>query len=164
MSVGPALHTRLRRQRGVSMIELALVLPVLLILVLGVIDFGRALHYNNVLVNISREGANLASRYGDIGPQDIIRALENTAEPLDMTTDGMIYITQVTSRADGGAGRGAVPCDLREHRIAEPHLHLHRVAEACATFPPRRRWSPSTSRSPTGTSFTWSRPSTTTRC
>ena len=135
MSVGLALRGRGRRQRGVSMIELALVLPVLLILVLGVIDFGRALHYSNVLINISREGANLASRYGDIGPQDIIRALESTAEPLDMTRDGMIYITKITGRSDG---RGTVE---EQHRATSGATGLRVVSNmyalagslACAT-------------------------------
>ncbi|MCL4745311.1 MAG: pilus assembly protein [Burkholderiaceae bacterium] len=98
-------------QRGVSLVELALILPVLLIMVFGVIDFGRALHFNNILVNISREGANLASRYGDISVQEIIVALENTAEPLDMASDGMIYVTRVRGRSSDG--RGVVEAQFR---------------------------------------------------
>lgn len=89
------------RQRGVNMIELALVLPVLLVLVFGVIDFGRAIHYSNVIVNMSREGANLAARSGGIDRRHIIVALVETAEPLKMKTEGMIYVTEITGRADG---------------------------------------------------------------
>ncbi len=86
------------------MVELALILPILLILVFGVIDFGRAIHYNNVIVNMSREGANLSSRAGgSISKQNVIVALVETAEPLSMKTEGMIYITEVDARPDGTA-------------------------------------------------------------
>lgn len=85
------------------MVELALILPILLILVFGVIDFGRAIHYNNVIVNMSREGANLAARASGLPKQNIIVALVETAEPLAMKTEGMVYITEVTGRADGSA-------------------------------------------------------------
>ncbi len=92
---------RRARQRGVNMIELALVLPVLLVLVFGVIDFGRAIHFSNVIINMSREGANLAARSGGIDRGHIIIALNETAEPLKMKTEGMIYISEITGRADG---------------------------------------------------------------
>lgn len=87
----------LRAAQGQSLIELALILPVLLMLALAVVDYARAIQFNNILVAMSREGANLASRTKET-PQNIIRALENTAEPLDMATHGMMYITQITGR------------------------------------------------------------------
>jgi hypothetical protein len=91
-----------RRARGISLVELALVLPVLLLLVLGVIDFSRALQYNNILVNLSREGANLSARTTE-QPQYIFRALIDTATPLEMNVHGMMYITRLVGRADGRA-------------------------------------------------------------
>lgn len=91
-----------RGMLGVSLTELALVLPVLLLLVLGVVDFSRALQYNNILVNLSREGANLSARTTE-QPEFIFRALIDTATPLDMNADGMMYITRLVGRADGRA-------------------------------------------------------------
>ncbi len=91
-----------RASTGLSMIELALVLPVLLLLLLGVADFGRFILFDNILINMSREGANLAARTSQ-SPQFIIDALNHTATPLDMETHGMVYITRVVG-ADGGAG------------------------------------------------------------
>jgi hypothetical protein len=87
---------------GLSMIELALVLPILLLLLLGVADFGRLILFNNILINMSREGANLAARTSQPA-QFIINALNHTAIPLNMETHGMVYITRVVG-ADGGAG------------------------------------------------------------
>ncbi len=86
-----------RVAQGQSLIELALILPLLLMLALGVVDFARAIQLNNILVAMSREGANLASRTTET-PQNIITALNTTAEPLVMATDGMVYITQIMGR------------------------------------------------------------------
>jgi len=80
--------------RGSSLVELAIILPVLMLLVLGVVDFARAIQFNNILVAMSREGANLASRT-TTPTQDIITALNSTAAPLAMSGNGMIYITQI---------------------------------------------------------------------
>lgn len=90
------------RQRGVALVELALVLPILLVLVLGVIDFSRAIQFNNILVNLTREGANLAARTTE-SPQHILKTLTDTASPLQMNTDGMMYITKLVGRSDGRA-------------------------------------------------------------
>jgi len=93
-------NTRLRSQRAVqgqSLIELALLLPPMLILVFGVIDYARAIQFNNILVAMSREGANLAARTS-MSHQVIIKALNDTAEPLLMAARGRVYITQIIGR------------------------------------------------------------------
>lgn len=80
--------------QGQSLIELALLLPILLVLVFGVIDFARAIQFNNILVAMSREGANLSARTS-ASPQVIIKGLNATAEPLVMKDNGMMYITKI---------------------------------------------------------------------
>jgi Flp pilus assembly protein TadG len=47
-------------QRGQSMVEFALTVPLLLLLLFGIIDFGRAVFYQNELTNGAREGARVA--------------------------------------------------------------------------------------------------------
>jgi len=86
----------------VAAVELALVLPVLLLLVLGVIDFARAIQFNNVLVHVTREGANLAARTTE-DPSYILKALMDTATPMRMNADGMMYITQLIGQRNGSA-------------------------------------------------------------
>jgi hypothetical protein len=83
----------LRGSSGQSVVELALVLPVLMAMALGVYDLARAIQANNIIVNMSREGASLASRTTR-DPQDIMDSLAFTAEPLAVHTDGMMYITK----------------------------------------------------------------------
>lgn len=48
-----------RRDRGAAAVEFALLLPLLLLIVFGVIDFGRALNAQITLTQAAREGARL---------------------------------------------------------------------------------------------------------
>ncbi len=48
---------RPRRERGSAVVEFALVVPVLLILVLGIAEFGRAYQVQTMLSAAAREGA-----------------------------------------------------------------------------------------------------------
>ena len=88
----------LRNTRGQAFVELALVLPILVLLLVGVYDFACAIRADNTISNMSREGANLASRTS-MAPQDIMNTLAMTAKPLDMQNNGMIYITVVQRTA-----------------------------------------------------------------
>jgi Flp pilus assembly protein TadG len=51
----------LKDKKGQSIIEFALVLPILLLVVFGITEFGRAIMVTNVLNTASREGARLAA-------------------------------------------------------------------------------------------------------
>src|SRR5947207_2126656 len=48
-------------ERGQGLVELALMLPVLMLIVIGSLDFGRAIYVDNVLANAARDGARFAS-------------------------------------------------------------------------------------------------------
>lgn len=58
------LKARLRRlgcsERGVEFIEMAFVLPLLLLVVLGIIEFGLMFQQYEVITNAAREGARIA--------------------------------------------------------------------------------------------------------
>ena len=57
--------TRIRNpiteQRGAARVEFALVLPILLFLALGIVDFGRAINYWNDVNQIAGDGARFAA-------------------------------------------------------------------------------------------------------
>jgi len=57
----PLSRSRKARDRGTAAVEFALVLPVLLLIVFGIIDFGRALNAQIVLTGAAREGVRLAA-------------------------------------------------------------------------------------------------------
>lgn len=48
-------------ERGAAAVEMAIVLPLLLLLLGGIVDFGRAYYTKNILTNAAREGARAAS-------------------------------------------------------------------------------------------------------
>ncbi len=50
-----------RRERAQSLVEFALVLPIFLLLLFGLIDAGRLVYQHSVLSQAAREGARLAS-------------------------------------------------------------------------------------------------------
>jgi Flp pilus assembly protein TadG len=60
---GRTLLRALRREDGQAMVELALVLPILLLAVFGITDFGRALNDTEQATNL----ANEAARYAAVG-------------------------------------------------------------------------------------------------
>ena len=51
-----------KRQGGQSLLETAFALPVVLLVLLGIFDFSRAVYYQSVIANGAREGA----RYGAV--------------------------------------------------------------------------------------------------
>lgn len=55
-----AIGKVLRDKRGQSLVELALVMPMVLLLLMGVVEFGRMFHSYLVITQGSREGARLA--------------------------------------------------------------------------------------------------------
>lgn len=70
-----------RSSRGQAILELALVLPVLLLLVFGIVEFGRIFHAYLVVTQAAREGA----RVGVVGgtDADIEEAVRQVAASLD---------------------------------------------------------------------------------
>jgi len=49
------------RKQGQSIVEFALIIPIILILIMGVLDFGRAFFMKIAIVNAAREGASYLS-------------------------------------------------------------------------------------------------------
>jgi Flp pilus assembly protein TadG len=59
------LRSAIRNNRGQSMVELALLLPVVMLLVGGIIDFGRLYHEQMIVTAAAREGARVAAVDGE---------------------------------------------------------------------------------------------------
>jgi hypothetical protein len=89
---------RLRKLRmgeeGIAAVELALILPLLLVMVFGIIDFGRLIQANLIVTNVSREGGNMASR-GFKSGDDLISMLQSSGTPLDLNGSGRIYVSRI---------------------------------------------------------------------
>lgn len=100
-----SLIRRIRRRqgsdRGAELIELAIVLPMLLMVCAAIMDFGFLFQRYEVLTNAAREGARIASLPG-YNATDVQDRVDNYLSASGMTgaTTTTTYSTQVTS---GGA-------------------------------------------------------------
>ena len=56
----PRLSQHVRSQRGAALLEMALTLPLLLLVCVGILEFGRAYQTWQVITNAAREGARIA--------------------------------------------------------------------------------------------------------
>ncbi len=87
---------------GQSMVEMAMLLPLVVTLVLGMIELSYALLDQHVVTKMTREGANLISRDSTI--DDAYAALQAMAtRPIDFTTRTKIIFTVVKNVATTGA-------------------------------------------------------------
>lgn len=101
------LIARLHRQDdGAELIEMAIVLPLLLLLVMGMVDFGFLLQRYVVLTNAAAEGARVASLPG-------YSSADVSARVASYATNGGIPGSVTTSTQSvslpGGAGGGSWP-------------------------------------------------------
>lgn len=64
-----------RYSHGQSLVEFALLLPLFMLIILGIFDFGRVIYAYSALHNAAREGA----RYGAVHPCDDV-GIENMAQ------------------------------------------------------------------------------------
>jgi len=92
------MSSRSNREQGASLVEFALVALLLVVLLAGIVDLGRAFHSYIVITNASREGARWGSRFpnDDAGIQDKVR---REAEDAGGLTVNLIEISG--SRASG---------------------------------------------------------------
>ncbi len=87
------VHTR----RGIASLEFVLILPVLLVLLFGVIEYGWLLTKQGELVNATREGARVGART-DATPADIQATVDARLAQASITG----YTTNITPGAERG--------------------------------------------------------------
>jgi hypothetical protein len=64
----------MRQTRGQALVELALILPVILLLVIGMLEFARAWNLHQVITDAAREGARRAVLADAVMDRDSVRA------------------------------------------------------------------------------------------
>jgi Flp pilus assembly protein TadG len=89
----PHRTTRHRQEPGQGLVEFALMLPILLLILVGVFDLGRAFHALITLNNAGRE----AARYGTLHRTDLVgmraAAVQEAANSGIVITSGNISLT-----------------------------------------------------------------------
>lgn len=95
------------RDRGAAAVEFALVLPILLLLVLGILEFGRAYHVQTTLSNAARDGVRVMALQDSAAAAT--SATKLSAQPLDLSASTIVVTpTAGCSSALTGAGLASV--------------------------------------------------------
>lgn len=120
----PFRGARSRRRRGAALVEMALVLPIFFMVVLGIVEFGRAMMVGQLVTNGAREGARLAILDGSSNSQvstyvkDFLSTSLNIA-PGDVTVN--ITVTPAPGNTTSGSEvANAQPRDLITVRAEVP--------------------------------------------
>jgi Flp pilus assembly protein TadG len=71
----------MRGERGGVAVEAAIIFPVLVLLVFGIIDFGHAWYMKHVMSDASREGARYGTRYQTVPGNTAQRLLPKNLSP-----------------------------------------------------------------------------------
>ena len=98
---------RLKNNRGVSTIEMAIVLIVLLLMVFGITEFGRAFYQYNTLAKAVRDGARYIIKKSDL-PGEIANA-KNLVVYGKTTGTGAPLLSGLTTGKVGIVYTGAIP-------------------------------------------------------
>ena len=77
---GQEMRTHAKHNRGQSLVEFALVIPILVALMVGIFQFSLALMTKNVMTNAAREGARVQAVGGD-GEAEAYRVLNSANIP-----------------------------------------------------------------------------------
>jgi Flp pilus assembly protein TadG len=96
------MNKHLRDERGATAVEFAFILPLLIVLILGIAEFGRAFQVSGTLSAAAREGVRVMALQND--PAAARAAVRNAATSLDPAlTDAQIVITPATCPQTGGS-------------------------------------------------------------
>jgi Flp pilus assembly protein TadG len=127
--MAPVVRTgRFRSARGAELVEFALILPLLLFVMLGLVDFGFMFQRFEVVTNAAREGARIAVLPG-YATADVLGRVQSY-----LTTGGVaatvgnttVAVTDVTIPT-GGPGP-ALPAKRVQVTYASPYLFLGPIA------------------------------------
>ena len=87
-----------RDQSAQALLEIAFLLPMLSVLVLGIADYSRAIYDEQVITNLAGEGSSLSSR-GTPLASTITSVLADT--DVDLADLGCVVVSSVTSPSSG---------------------------------------------------------------
>ena len=90
------------RRRGAAMVEFALVAPVFLILITGIIELGRAVVVQQLLTNASREGARIGGYNSTTSTSTVTTAVNSYLTNVGISGAATTVSPNPPSLASGG--------------------------------------------------------------
>lgn len=102
-----------KEERGQAMVEFALVLPIFMLLIFGIVDFGMGFHTWITVTNSAREGARLGAVRGT--QAQIVQRVQDTSDTLDSAN-----MTVTVTNAGGDSGESVVVDVDYEYTLITP--------------------------------------------
>ncbi len=107
-----SIRKRSLRERGQALVEFAFIVPIFLILLLGIVDFGWALKSWITVTNATREGARMGAVGWDLGEfsdcndsgADDSTVVGRTCSALAASVDNVDYVTATYEERNGVPG------------------------------------------------------------
>ena len=84
-------HRIIKSEKGASAVEFALILPILIILVFGIVEFGIVFNNYITITHAAREGARIAAV--DLNNPDLKNIIIERAFPVQITEDDIVINT-----------------------------------------------------------------------
>lgn len=120
-----SISSRLRSERGAELIEFALIFPLLLLLMLGIVDFGFMFQRFEVLTNATREGARISVLPGYADADTIARVCNYLSTGgVPTTTCGTTNPTVVVTNDTLAMGGSAPPLQLKKVTVRYTHSYM----------------------------------------
>jgi Flp pilus assembly protein TadG len=117
-------RSALADQRGVALIEFALVLPMILLILLGMIDVGKAVNYWNDETHLANEAARSAAVNRRIVPTELINeTVRNEADSAELRNGGTGSVSSPGVQICiwfPNNNRSSADDPVRDHEIGDP--------------------------------------------
>jgi Flp pilus assembly protein TadG len=100
------MRTRIRNEKGAALLETAITIPIIMLITVGIFEFGRAYQTWQVLTNAAREGARVAVIAGSTDDQ-VREVVNNYMTNIGRVSNGAnATITIVRNEAVAGWSAG----------------------------------------------------------
>jgi Flp pilus assembly protein TadG len=124
-----------RRSQGQSLVEFALVFPIIILLVMGFAEIGRAVYAFNTIANAARQGARVAAvnQLADVTECDESRPIEDPYEP-HWSMRGCAILAAKTIGVTTSNISVAYTPPIGTTLDCDPTLHVGCIADVTVTY------------------------------
>jgi hypothetical protein len=126
-------HPSLRSARGQSLVEFAIVMPLVLVIAMGVIEASYALLHQHVVTKLTREGSNLISR--DTSLQDAAAAMRSmSTAPVDFDNGSKLIFSVIKDVATTGSSNFGQPVLYQRYEYGTLGRHSTLTTRGSGSF------------------------------
>ena len=127
------------RERGQALIEMALVLPLILVFILGLVDFGIAIDHRQVLQHAVRDGV----RFGAVGNSVADVQAHTADQAIDLITTSDVDVCYIDENGNGNPGNAGDSIKVTAHYTYDFSVGSGELLSAFGVSPPSIHMDPS---------------------